>query len=95
MKFVEPLGVYFGDVAKDATLNGAAIRVIYDDAYQSGLSMMEGLNPQVHVKEADVVGVKHGDVLVIQATSGSKSYTVREVQPDVEGLVVLQLRANP
>jgi hypothetical protein len=88
MKFVEPLGVYFADIAKDATLNGIPIKVIYDDEYVSGLGAFEGRNPQVHVEESLVTNVKHGDILKI----GSVNYGVREVQPDGNGMVILQLR---
>lgn len=90
MKFVEPLGVYFGDIAKDATLNGTAVKVIFDDGYQLGLSEFEGRNPQVNMKEADIpAGTQHGASLVI---TGVGSFTVREIQPDGNGMAVLQLR---
>lgn len=92
MKFVEPLGVYFADVAKDATLNGTAVKVIFDDAYFLGLSEFEGRNPQVTMKEADIpAGTQHGTSLVI--TGIATGYTVREIQPDGNGMAVLQLRA--
>jgi hypothetical protein len=93
MNFVEPLGVYFADVGKTATLNGKTIKVIYDDSYQQNLGILEGLNPQAHCQEADVVGVAHGNVLAIQLPAGTVNFTVREVQPDINGIVVLQLRA--
>lgn len=93
MNFIEPLDVYFVDAAFDATLNGSPLRVIFDDAYQEGLGIIEGVNPQVFVKATDVAGVQHGALLVISFPTGAQSFTVREVQPDVNGMVTLQLRA--
>ena len=89
MQFVEPLSVYFGDIAKDTTLNGTAIRVIFDDGYQLGLNDFEGRNPMVQAKEADIpAGTQHGATLIIAGVS----YTVRSIEPDGNGIVTLQLR---
>jgi hypothetical protein len=91
--FAEPLDVFMNpaDFAKSATLNGFATNVIFDEAYMQQLGMVEDFNPFAHVKTADVTAsaAVHGSLLVI----GARTFKVREIQPDGNGMTVLQLSA--
>lgn len=88
MPFVEPVEVYFADIAKSAAIGSRTISVVLDHQYMVGLGVVEGSNPIALCKDADVVGVLHGDSITID----SIVYTVREVQPDGSGMTLLQLR---
>mgnify|MGYP003393100838 CR=1 FL=1 len=90
MAFVEPLDVYFCDFAKDATLNGAAVKVIFDEAYMQQFGMVEDFNPTATLKSSDVPPAPHALLLVI----GARTFKIREAQPDGNGMTVLQLSAT-
>ena len=87
MAFVEDLAGFFTDFADDATLDGAAVRVIFDEA---GITMADGVAavaPQVTIATASVPASPYGKTLTI----GARSFTVREHVPDGTGLSTLIL----
>lgn len=79
------------DFGVDATLNGSAVRGIFDNASASGLNnMMLGSNPTFTLATASVSSSSRGKTLVV----GAVSYTVREVKPDGTGMTLLELEAQ-
>jgi hypothetical protein len=81
--------MYFADFAKSATVNGVTINVIFDEGYQQQLGIIEDQNPMITCKDTDVVGVTHGLAVVVNG----RNFKIREVQPDGNGITVLQLSA--
>lgn len=97
--FVEPLAGFFGDFAVPATLQGVAVDsgVIFDANYSEPLgSYVEGRTPAVAAIAAEVPSVAQGQTLIVTAAPGlgvpGGSYTVRGVEPDGTGIVVLKLQ---
>lgn len=91
MAFVEDLAPYFADFGDAGTLNGAAVRVIFDAPNQQQLAAGAGFMsdvPQVQLPTASVPANVVGMSLVIP----QGSYTVREQQDDGTGVTVLLLR---
>lgn len=91
--FVEPLDVFMNlaDWAKPATLNGLAINIIFDEAYMEQFNIVEDANPFARAKTSDVVasGAGHGSLLVVDG----RTFKVRELQPDGNGITTMQLSA--
>lgn len=90
MAFVEDLAPYFADFGDAGTLNGSAVRVIFDAPNQqqlAGAGVMSDV-PQVQLPTASVPANVVGMSLVIP----QGSYTVREQQDDGTGVTVLLLR---
>ena len=81
--------MYFTDFSVPATLNGTPLHVIFDEGYKEQMGLIEDQNPMVTVKDSDVMGVVHGATVVVK----SRTFKVREIQPDGTGLTVLQLSA--
>lgn len=73
------------EFAEIVTYKGAAIRGVFDDAFQvsapDGLGI-ETTQPQVVVKSADVAGMAHGDTMTIKTVV----YKVIGIHPDGTGL---------
>ncbi len=72
------------------------IPVIFDNEYQAAQyreaeAGIESSGPKVTCRESDVVGVAHGDILVIRGNT----WYVLEVRPDGTGLVTLILSQDP
>lgn len=89
MAFVEDLTPYFADFGDAGTLDGVAVRVIFDAAVQGqlgGVGMLAA-QPQVQIASASVPASPEGKALVIP----QGSYIVREHLPDGTGLSVLTL----
>lgn len=93
--FPEPFPLFFNsaEFGTPATYLGQSITVIFESGYaaaQTGLAAgIEGARLTATCAAADVPGVAVGSVLTIAATA----YTVRSVQPDGTGVVVLVLSA--
>lgn len=89
MPFVEDFTPYFADFGDAGTLNGAAVRVIFDMPADAMLSSgVIGQQPQAQIATASVPANVEGMPLVIP----QGSFTVREHLPDGTGLSVLYLR---
>lgn len=92
MPFVEDLAPFFNaaEFAHDATLNGVAVRGIFDNAYAmldvGGEAYATG--PAFVLPSADVPDPVVGLTLVVNAVS----YKVAEPMPDGTGVTVLRLR---
>ena len=91
MAFTENLVPLFADFGDDGTLDGAAVRVIYDAAVQpqlAGVGMLSA-QPQVQIATASVPAAAEGKVLDIP----QGSFVVRERIDDGTGLTTLTLTA--
>lgn len=85
--FTENLAPFFSDFATAATLDGASVSVIFEEA---GMTMADGIAavaPQVIIATASVPASPYGKTLTI----GARSFTVREHVPDGTGLSTLIL----
>lgn len=87
------LNVFFDtkDFAQSATYTPAGgqaktINCIFDDAF-AAVQGVESSDPQVLVKDSDVIDVKHGDTLAVAGTT----YKVRGIHPDGTGITTLIL----
>lgn len=84
----DDLAPFFADFAVDATLDGQAVRVLFDaqatDLLGGGIIAQQ---PQVHIATASVPANPEGLALVL--TQGT--YTVRAHLPDGTGISVLHL----
>lgn len=93
--FAEDLTPFF-DVASgfatSATWNGTTtVSGILDNDYAEPLgNVVQSLAPVFTLPTSSVPGVKHGDTLVISATT----YKVRGVEPDGTGITTLRLEAQ-
>jgi hypothetical protein len=88
--FVEDLAPFFStaDFASAATWNGAPVNGIFDRAYSEPLgNVAEAYGPVFQCAAADVPTVAHGDALIVDGAV----YTVRGVEPDGTGVVLLRL----
>ena len=78
---------FFADFGVDATLNGANVRGIFDNAYGESFSgLISGAIPVFRLLSS--VAVTSGQTLVIATTT----YTVVGVEPDGTGLTLLRLQ---
>lgn len=86
MAFVESFAGYFADFGVLVTLNGTAVRGIFDDSYGDAFGgMVAGSGPMFRLPST--IAVSRGDSLV----HGAKSYTVVGIEPDGTGLTLLRL----
>lgn len=84
MTFVDP--AFFSDFAIDLTVNGVAVRGIFDNAFGSAFGgMIDGSGPMVRLPSS-VLAVR-GNPVVIASTQ----YVITSVEPDGTGLTVLRL----
>ena len=85
MAFTESFAPFFADFGVDATLNGAAVRGIFDNPYDGTFGGMVSASGPVFqcAVSADV-----GHSLVI----GASTFTVASVEPDGSGMFVLRLK---
>lgn len=86
--FVEDFTIYFADFGVDATLGGASVRGIFDQA-PATFDMLAGSAPTFLLASASVPADPRGAVLAV----GADSYTVREYTHDGTGLCTLKLEA--
>lgn len=90
MAFVEDLSTYLADFGDAGTLDGAAVRGIYDaPAVTQGLGEIAATaaEPQLQLPTAQVPAAVFGKVLVIP----QGAFTVREHIPDGTGMSLLLL----
>ena len=88
--FTENLSAFFADFGEPAILGGGTVQAIFDKAYLADFNIIEGSNPMALCIDTEIAGkVAHGTQITIR----SVNYTIREAQPDGNGLTVLQLRA--
>jgi hypothetical protein len=82
----ESLAAYLGPFGQAATLDGRAVRVIFDNAYAETLGMATRM-PQAQLPTADVAASGQGSTLVLASTT----YRVRSHEPDGTGWSTLSL----
>jgi hypothetical protein len=92
--FVEDLTVFFqaDEFAVDATLNGVAVRGVFDNQFDSSsiaVGDIAGSSPGFTLRTVDVPAKPVGKLLVI----AGKTYKVVEHRPDGTGVSVLRLEA--
>jgi hypothetical protein len=89
MAFSEDVSLFFADFGETATWKGStSITVIFDNAYQLAYGLVEGTNPVILAKAADVPGVAQGDAISLR----SVNYTIADIEPDGTGMTVLRLK---
>ena len=86
MPFSENRAAFFADFGVSATIAGNPAIVIFDNEYLASLGV-ESSNPVALADDADVVGLAHGDAVVIAAVN----YTVAGIQPDGTGMTAIEL----
>lgn len=91
MALVEETAPYLADFGVAATLNGVAVRGIFDNGSAAGLNnMLLGSNPTFTLASTSASSSSRGKTLVVD----SVSYTVREVKPDGTGFTLLELESQ-
>jgi hypothetical protein len=86
MSLVEDLSVFFADFNTTATLDGAAVDVIFDNAYADPLGVATR-QPQAMLTTASAAAATQASVLVV----GGVTYRVRSMEPDGTGVTTLTL----
>ena len=77
-----------GNASLATLAGGGVVPVIFDMAYQGGLSgFVESTGPQCTAKSADVSAAGQGSAIVIAGVT----YKVTAVQPDGTGITTLML----
>jgi hypothetical protein len=90
MALADNISVFFTDFAVEASYNGASILVLFDAAFKLVNAFTGGIessSPQAVCKDTDIVGMQHGDQLVIRDVV----YYVTGIEPDGTGITVLTL----
>lgn len=83
--FTEDLTAFFPDFGVTATVGGASVQVIFDNASQGtrvGLLGMAGQQPAITCKTADLAA----DPVGLAAVVGSTTYTITQHEPDGTGI---------
>jgi hypothetical protein len=85
----EDLAPFFADFAVDATVNGQAVRGIFDNGFALGSVGigMAGTQPTLRLRTADVTADPVGQAVSVNAVA----YTVAAHEPDGTGVSVLML----
>lgn len=89
--FAEDLSPFFkvAEFASSATLDGAPVTGIFDNAYAESLGMATRI-PMFTLPTASAVSATQASVLVV----GGVNYRVTSVQPDGTGVTVLMLERS-
>lgn len=89
MAFVEDLAPFFADFGEAGTLNGSAVRVVFDVPTESATAApgMYAATPQAQIATASVPANPEGLALTLDRGA----YIVREHLPDGTGLSLLLL----
>ena len=87
MHLVEDFAAYLADFGQAATLDGVAVRVIFDNEYREVFSGVATRSPMVGLPASDCVNVDQTSVLVLAGVD----YRVTSVQPDGTGWATLML----
>jgi hypothetical protein len=83
--FTEDLTAFFPDFGVTATVGGASVQVIFDNASQGtrvGLLGMAGTQPAITCKTADLAA----DPVGLAAVVGGTNYTITQHEPDGTGI---------
>jgi hypothetical protein len=88
MAFAEYLAGYFADLGITATVGGASVVGILDDAFSDPLGIVAGTQTVLLLPTTSVGSASVGGTVTIGATS----YTIAEIQPDGTGLTRLMLK---
>lgn len=91
MAFVEDLTLYFAEYGSDATLDGQAVRIVFDTPADLLLDQ-RAAQPQATLRTAQVPAQPFDKVLVVP---GQGSFAVRDHVPDGTGMSVLILTRQP
>jgi len=85
----EDLAPFFADFAVACTVNGAAVRGIFDNGFALGAVGigMAGTQPTLRLRTADVTADPVGQAVSVNAVA----YTVAAHEPDGTGISVLML----
>jgi hypothetical protein len=85
----EDLAPFFADFAVACTVNGAAVRGIFDNGFALGAVGigMAGTQPTLRLRTADVTADPVGQAVSVNAVA----YTVAAHEPDGTGVSVLML----
>lgn len=91
MPFAEALSPFFNvaEFASLATLDGAAVQGIFDNAYTEAFGMASRA-PMFTLPTASAASATQASVLVVDGTT----YRVTSVQPDGTGVTVLMLERS-
>ena len=86
MAFDDP-AAFMTDYAVDATLDGAAVRGIFDNGFVSALDIA-GSAPSILLPSSSAASAAAGQTVVV----GGASYTVTAIEPDGTGMTLLRLQ---
>lgn len=84
----EDLAAFFVDFGVDATVGGATVRGIFDNAFLTSLGVTAGTGPVLLLTAASAGSAAPGDSVTIAATP----YTITGIEPDGTGMVLLRLQ---
>lgn len=87
MNFTADISAMVADFGVAATVGGASVRGIFDDAYLDPLGM-SGSQPSLLCASADVSAAAQGTAVVVNTVS----YTVGSIQADGTGMTRLLLQ---
>ncbi len=89
--FAEDLDLFFSletPGSRAAVFAGNDIVVLFDHAYHDAFGVASR-NPVAHARESDVPGIAQGSAISIAGAA----YTVAALEPDGEGVLMLQLES--
>ena len=87
MNLAADMPVFFSDFGVAATLDGGAVRGVFDSEYMQAFDGMAGTTSMFRLPSTSAASATTSSVLVV----GAASYRVRSVQPDGTGVTVLML----
>jgi hypothetical protein len=87
MQLVEDFTAYLADFGQAATLDGVAVRVIFDNAYTEMFDGVATRRPTAGLPTASAAAATQASVFV----TGGNTYRVTSVQPDGTGWTTLTL----
>lgn len=88
MAFVEDRAPFFADFGIDATVGGASVRGIFDNAFLAQLNIV-GTDPLLLCRTSDVTSATRGTAVTVPAGS----FKVIRKEPDGTGMTRLILEA--
>lgn len=91
MAFTEDIAPYFADFGTPATLDGAAVRGVFDGPSSVVLGGVGTTAPRYTLSSAAAAAATQASVLVMAGTT----YRVRDMLPDGTGLTELSLERQP
>ena len=88
--FTENLDLFFTDFGVAATLDGAAVRGVFDRDYAQAFDGISTSAPQFVCKTTSAAAATQASLLVLDGTT----YRVRSVQPNGTGITRLLLEVH-